>query len=53
MKTEIIDPALMEKMSGLAALDAEDVSGAVLFALGTPPHVQIHELIIKPLGEMF
>lgn len=29
----------------------EDVSNAVLYVLSTPPHVQVHELIIRPLGE--
>ncbi|CAD7079053.1 unnamed protein product [Hermetia illucens] len=29
----------------------EDISNAVLYVLGTPPHVQVHELIIKPVGE--
>lgn len=29
----------------------EDVSNAVLYVLGTPPHVQVHELMIRPLGE--
>lgn len=29
----------------------EDVADAVLYALGTPPHVQIHEIMVKPIGE--
>lgn len=29
----------------------EDVANAVLYVLGTPPHVQVHEMIIRPLGE--
>ncbi|GAB0098016.1 hypothetical protein DMENIID0001_137060 [Sergentomyia squamirostris] len=32
-------------------LQPEDVAQSVLHILGTPPHVQIHELIIKPFGE--
>ena len=31
----------------------DDVAHAVLYVLGTPPHVQVHELMIKPLGEIF
>ncbi|XP_059610846.1 farnesol dehydrogenase-like [Phlebotomus argentipes] len=31
----------------------EDVSNSIMYILGTPPHVQIHELTIKPFGEMF
>ncbi|XP_011500744.1 PREDICTED: dehydrogenase/reductase SDR family member 11-like [Ceratosolen solmsi marchali] len=33
-------------------LDVQDVADAVLFALGTAPHVQINELKITPLDEM-
>jgi len=33
-------------------LKPEDISNAILYVLGTPPHVQIHELTIKPMGEM-
>ncbi|XP_053685029.1 farnesol dehydrogenase-like [Sabethes cyaneus] len=35
------------------ALEAEDIANAVLYVLGTPPRVQVHELMIKPVGEMF
>ncbi|KAI8125196.1 Farnesol dehydrogenase [Lucilia cuprina] len=37
---------------GMPVLQAADVADAVLFCLKTPPHVQIHELTIKPMGEM-
>uniref|UniRef100_A0A1I8N4V0 Short chain dehydrogenase n=1 Tax=Musca domestica TaxID=7370 RepID=A0A1I8N4V0_MUSDO len=33
-------------------LQPEDIANAALFCLQTPPHVQIHELTIKPVGEM-
>lgn len=33
------------------ALNAKDVAEAVVFVLSTPSNVQIHELIIKPIGE--
>lgn len=36
---------------GDTMLQPHDVSSAVMYAVSTPPHVQIHELIIKPLGE--
>ncbi|XP_058834860.1 farnesol dehydrogenase-like [Topomyia yanbarensis] len=35
------------------ALEAEDIANAIVYVLGTPPRVQIHELIIKPVGENF
>ncbi|KAF2895024.1 hypothetical protein ILUMI_11146, partial [Ignelater luminosus] len=34
-------------------LRSEDIADAVLYALATPPHVQVHEIIIKPVGEAF
>lgn len=29
----------------------EDVADAVVYILGTPPHVQVTELTIRPVGE--
>ncbi|CAD7079069.1 unnamed protein product [Hermetia illucens] len=36
---------------GNPILNAEDVSNAILYVLSTPPHVQVHELTIRPVGE--
>ena len=33
-------------------LQSEDIANAVVYCLQTPPHVQIHELTIKPIGEV-
>lgn len=50
--TEIIPAHLLpEDKTDLALLKPEDVADALLYCLQTPPHVQIHELIIKPMGE--
>lgn len=51
MDTDIIPEAM--RQSGIPFLAPADVSAAVMFAIGTPAHVQIHELIIKPVGEPF
>ncbi|XP_037935025.1 farnesol dehydrogenase-like [Teleopsis dalmanni] len=50
--TEIVPEQYKEMMSN-HILQSEDISNAVLFAISTPPHVQIHELTIKPVGEIF
>ncbi|GAB0092772.1 hypothetical protein DMENIID0001_078060 [Sergentomyia squamirostris] len=53
VKTEIVSEEAIEQYGNLPFLEAEDVSQSVLHVLGTPPHVQIHELTIKPFGEFF
>ncbi|EDW00430.1 farnesol dehydrogenase [Drosophila grimshawi] len=37
----------------LPMLQPDDVANAIIYALSTPPHVQVHELTIKPMGEPF
>lgn len=49
VNTEMISQALRD--SGAPLLEPEDIAGAVLYAVGTPPRVQVHELTIKPVGE--
>ncbi|KAJ9576085.1 hypothetical protein L9F63_007050 [Diploptera punctata] len=34
-------------------LQPQDIADAVTYALGAPPQVQVHEIIIKPVGESF
>ncbi|KAH8358413.1 hypothetical protein KR093_000060 [Drosophila rubida] len=46
--TEIIDKTVLPD---LPMLRAEDIADAVIYCIQTPPNVQIHELIIKPIGE--
>ncbi|XP_029731178.1 farnesol dehydrogenase-like [Aedes albopictus] len=48
VETEILPDSIRSTMP---MLKSEDISEAVLYVLGTPPRVQIHELIIKPIGE--
>ncbi|XP_064555861.1 farnesol dehydrogenase [Drosophila montana] len=39
--------------NNLPMLQPEDISAGIMYALGTPPHVQVHQLTIKPIGEPF
>ncbi|XP_049313788.1 farnesol dehydrogenase-like [Bactrocera dorsalis] len=32
-----------------ASLNSEDISSTILFTLSTPPHMQVHEIMVKPL----
>uniref|UniRef100_A0A1B0CYY7 Dehydrogenase n=2 Tax=Phlebotomus papatasi TaxID=29031 RepID=A0A1B0CYY7_PHLPP len=53
VKTEIFLPAHKDIFDQLPCLEPEDVSQSVMYALGTPPRVQVHDLTIKPFGEPF
>ncbi|XP_034649905.1 farnesol dehydrogenase [Drosophila subobscura] len=48
--TEILPDSIRDAISG-RMLHSADIAQAVLYAVGTPPHVQVHEIIIKPMGE--
>ncbi|XP_059611813.1 farnesol dehydrogenase-like [Phlebotomus argentipes] len=50
VKTEIFSPESLEQLAEEPFLESKDVSQSVLHVLGTPPHVEIHELIIIPFG---
>uniref|UniRef100_A0A182RF95 Dehydrogenase n=1 Tax=Anopheles funestus TaxID=62324 RepID=A0A182RF95_ANOFN len=51
VRTEILEG--VDIPEDMAMLESEDISEAVLYVIGTPPHVQVHELTIKPVGEVF
>ncbi|XP_052861962.1 farnesol dehydrogenase-like [Anopheles cruzii] len=51
VRTEFLNDTGIEISDDWPMLRSEDVSDAVLYTLGTPPHVQVHEIIIKPMGE--
>lgn len=46
METEIIPPEILEifKAKQLPLLKSEDISEAVIYVLGTPPHVQVSNI---------
>ncbi|XP_028138593.2 farnesol dehydrogenase [Diabrotica virgifera virgifera] len=56
VETEMVDEVknsdYFEQLKN-SILKPEDIADGVLYVLSTPPHVQIHELMIKPLGEQF
>ncbi|XP_012262971.2 farnesol dehydrogenase-like [Athalia rosae] len=42
-----------ELLASIPRLEAEDVAKAVNYALATPPHLQVCELLIRAVGETF
>ncbi|XP_075156899.1 farnesol dehydrogenase-like [Haematobia irritans] len=51
VKTEIFGDNPLP-IPNLPMLACEDVADAVVYCIQTPPNVQVHELIIKPIGEI-
>ncbi|XP_011185399.1 farnesol dehydrogenase [Zeugodacus cucurbitae] len=49
--TEIHIDEAREALPNMPHLKSEDIADALIYCLQTPPHVQIHELTIKPIGE--
>ncbi|TMW48887.1 hypothetical protein DOY81_006034 [Sarcophaga bullata] len=49
--TELITDEQKKICRGII-LQPEDVSRAVMFAITSPPHVHIYELVIKPMGDI-
>ncbi|XP_071455256.1 farnesol dehydrogenase-like [Hetaerina americana] len=56
VSTEITSSGKLEEvekmMANMPSLDSKDIAQAVVYALGAPPTVQVHDVMIKPLGEM-
>jgi NADP-dependent 3-hydroxy acid dehydrogenase YdfG len=56
IKVTLIEPGMVdtpffeEKPSG--ALEADDIARAVMFALTQPPHVDVNELLIRPIHQL-
>lgn len=53
VNTDILSPEEFAKFGSMPYLNPSDIADAVVYAIGTPPHVQVHELTIKPIGEEF
>lgn len=52
VNTDMYTPSMLDECKD-AILQPADVSAAVMFVLSTPEHVQVHDLVIKPLGEQY
>ncbi|RZC22665.1 adh short domain containing protein [Asbolus verrucosus] len=48
-----LDEKALEEKKSRAALATSDCADAVIYALSTSPNCQVHDLIIKPIGEKF
>ncbi|XP_014101032.1 farnesol dehydrogenase [Bactrocera oleae] len=53
VNTNIFPEEIHFYVKHMARLEPTNIADAVLYALRTPPHVQIHEITLKPMGEIF
>jgi NADP-dependent 3-hydroxy acid dehydrogenase YdfG len=42
---------MAKRFSGVTPLSAEDIAGAVLYAIGQPPNVSVGEVLVRPAGQ--
>jgi len=42
---------MAKRFAGVTPLSAEDIAGAILFAIGQPPNVSVNEVLIRPSGQ--
>lgn len=50
--TNNIEGPLREEFQGRSKLFPEDVADAAIYVLSTPPHVQVHELILRSIAQI-
>jgi NADP-dependent 3-hydroxy acid dehydrogenase YdfG len=41
-----------KRFAGVTRLSAEDIAGAILYAIGQPPNVSVNEVLIRPSGQV-
>lgn len=46
------EKGMIDAITAAPTLKAKDVADAVIFVLSRPAHVQISELMVRPIGEM-
>ncbi|XP_030377893.1 farnesol dehydrogenase [Scaptodrosophila lebanonensis] len=51
--TNIFPEEIHFYVKDMERLEPANIADAVMYALRTPPHVQVHEITVKPMGEMF
>ena len=42
---------MAKRFAGVTPLAAEDIAGAVLYAIGQPPNVSVNEVLVRPSGQ--
>ncbi|XP_065357956.1 farnesol dehydrogenase [Calliphora vicina] len=53
VNTNIFPEEIHFYVKDMARLEPQNIADAVLYALKVPPNVQIHDITLKPMGEIF
>jgi NADP-dependent 3-hydroxy acid dehydrogenase YdfG len=55
VKVTLIEPGMVDtpffENSPSGALEADDIARAVMFALTQPPHVDVNEILVRPINQ--
>ena len=55
IKVTLIEPGMVDTPffdnPARAALEADDIARAVMFALTQPPHVDVNEILVRPIHQ--
>jgi clavulanate-9-aldehyde reducatase len=49
-REEVLE-AIAKRFAGVTPLDAEDIAGAILYAIAQPPNVSVNEVLVRPSGQ--
>jgi NADP-dependent 3-hydroxy acid dehydrogenase YdfG len=49
-RTEVLEQ-MAKRFAGVTPLKAEDIAGAILYAIGQPANVSVNEVLIRPSGQ--
>ena len=49
-RAEVLEQ-MAKRLAGVTPLEADDIAGAVLYAIGQPPNVSINEVLVRPSGQ--
>lgn len=50
-RPEVLDQ-MAKRLEGVTPLEAQDIAGAVLYAIGQPPNVSVNEVLVRPVGQV-
>ena len=47
----MVDTPFFENRQGAGALEADDIARAVMYAVAQPPHVDVNEILVRPVAQ--